>query len=247
MFNKFLVFVKSLLDIQEDNLLGLPCVYNGSVHPVLYNPCKEGTVDRIYDKLDSVSDNETICFLAYIKESIVISEDDYNGDGFFNIKHDDISAFLDVSSKIIYHWLNPEDDISKSDLTLIKYIKDISPVSTYLRFGEIPEDGLSKIYAPNPDGSEGCIEVGKCPGVCCYDTVYMNERYHIILPIPYIKEYTCNDIHGYLLGNVTGVFGNSDCYVVKGNKVGVGPTGEPCVNIIGKIGAQNFKYSGKEE
>lgn len=94
----------------------------------------------------------------------------------------------------------------------------------YIRFGEIPTDGKSKIY-------NGDILVGKEKGVSVYKCIAVGNEYKIIMP--HLKYSTCVTLSGCL---------DRQAYLVSGNVVGVGSDGEPLlesIQIIKKLKLKN--------
>lgn len=97
----------------------------------------------------------------------------------------------------------------------------------YLRFGDIPFNGLSNIWLNNQI-------IGQELGVSVYDTVLMTDGWHIILP----KPITHRGIHtlNILINDKRPV------YILSGEEIGMGADGEPLLKnpkILLEI-TQNF-------
>lgn len=101
----------------------------------------------------------------------------------------------------------------------------------YIRFGEIPTDGKSKIF-------HGDIEIGTENGVSVYPAFETNNGDIVLgLNLPITK--TTLHTQQHLLE-----YDNRPCYLVKGNYVGKDTDGQPLidnVNIIRKIDSYRIK------
>lgn len=87
----------------------------------------------------------------------------------------------------------------------------------YIRFGDIPTDGKSKIY------KSGEV-VGEELGISVWHCVFANGVPCPILPDPF-NEVALADYIGHL-------FGNRKVYLVTGNVVGKGTVGEPLLENV---------------
>lgn len=92
-------------------------------------------------------------------------------------------------------------------------------IPLYIRFGEIPEDGKSKVHL----GSE---VVGVEPGLSVYETVEANNRYYPVLPDS-PNESTIGDYFGFLLESTCKV------YLVTGRRIRLnGHDNEPLLEDV---------------
>ena len=95
----------------------------------------------------------------------------------------------------------------------------------YIRFGDIPKNEHSGIYA---------IDIGKIGeeiGVSCYECIFLAGEYRIILPQN--SNIHCCATLGYFLDEY--LAGKRKAYLVKGIEVGRGKDCEPLLNHIKKI------------
>lgn len=104
----------------------------------------------------------------------------------------------------------------------------------YIRFGEIPKNERSGIYA----GDAG--KIGEEIGVSCYDCVCINEEYRVLLPsCP--SRYTCPTLHNLYDAYIGGEI---NMYIITGREVGKGTDNEPLlidVKILSIIKNKNFE------
>ena len=95
----------------------------------------------------------------------------------------------------------------------------------YIRIGEIPDNGKSKIH-------RGDAILGEEPGVSVWEAVELNGKYRILIPNP------CN---AYAMGDLDSTFLKSHYYSAKavyeleGDVVGTGTDGEPLLANIRSI------------
>lgn len=108
----------------------------------------------------------------------------------------------------------------------------------YIRVGEIPENEISHIH-------NGDAIIGEEKGVSVYDTIEIDGKYRIVMPLPF-KEGQGNT-YETLIQNVTEcrfkINEPRKVYLVSGNEVGVGRDNEPVlknVKIIKDI-TEDFK------
>lgn len=111
----------------------------------------------------------------------------------------------------------------------------------YIRIGELPRDGKSKIYQWVDEAHSSRVEVGEEAGISVYEaTKVKNEWYCIIPENTEHGKSTIDTIH-YLIEEI--INGNKPVYLVTGDEVGEGYDGEPVivnVNIIEDI-SYDFK------
>jgi hypothetical protein len=108
----------------------------------------------------------------------------------------------------------------------------------YIRVGELPEDGKSKIHF------RGEV-VGEEIGVSVWHTMLVDSKYCIVIPNP-CNEDTVDDVHGNLLQVICF---DRPVYLVTGEEIGKGSDGEPVlqnVKIIEDI-TSHFAYLKKRE
>lgn len=89
----------------------------------------------------------------------------------------------------------------------------------YLRFGDIPENGKSKIWR-----GEECI--GEEEGVSVYEIKFDKDKHiSICLPFPFHRD---------TLDTLTALtkYDNRPCYIVTGEYVGKGTDGEPLISNV---------------
>lgn len=93
-------------------------------------------------------------------------------------------------------------------------------MTKYLRFGEIPENGKSKIWR-----GEECI--GEEEGVSVYEIKYDKEKniFSVCLPFPFHRD-TLDTLC------VLTKYDNRPCYTVTGEYVGKGTDGEPLISNV---------------
>ena len=92
----------------------------------------------------------------------------------------------------------------------------------FIRFGEIPTDGISGIY----DGDLG--RVGSELGVCCFDCIERGENYFIVMPM--LKSASLNyDLEGFIESAEIGI---KKIYLVDGDLVGRATFNEPCLKNV---------------
>lgn len=92
-------------------------------------------------------------------------------------------------------------------------------IPVYIRFGEIPEDGHSKIYL----GSE---KVGEEAGVSVYEAVFADNRYYPKLP-DNPTESAITDFYEFLLDS------DRKVYLVIGNRIRInGKDNEPLLENV---------------
>ena len=86
----------------------------------------------------------------------------------------------------------------------------------YIRIGELPEDGKSKIWRSGE-------QIGEENGISCYECMFSNERWNIILPSP-INEAKILSLYGLLsqLGLLYKVTDLQKAYLVEGELIGHG-------------------------
>lgn len=92
----------------------------------------------------------------------------------------------------------------------------------YIRFGEIPPTGRSRIH-------RGDAIIGEELGVSVWDCLYKNGRYHIVVPNP-ITMNTLPDIEARL--EKADYFQDVPVYLVNGVEVGTGSDGEPVLTDV---------------
>lgn len=98
----------------------------------------------------------------------------------------------------------------------------------YIRFGEIPKNERSGIYA----GDAG--KIGEEIGVSCYDCVCEDGKYRILLPLN-SNMHNCATL-GYLLNEYLG--GERKAFLITGLEIGKGKDNEPLlknINILREI------------
>ena len=107
----------------------------------------------------------------------------------------------------------------------------------FIRFGEIPTDGRSRIHR------NGERVVGIECGVSVYDAVKVRGKWSAVLPNP-CTECTVDTMHGILLSNVRNA-DNKNVYIVTGDIVGYGSDGEPLIRnieIVERLDDYYFRY-----
>ena len=102
----------------------------------------------------------------------------------------------------------------------------------YIRFGDIPKDGKSKVYRSGEVVKEEM-------GVSVWDCVFANDVPYPILPKGY-NETSVSDYIGYL-------FGNKEVYLVTGREIGTGAVGEPLLENITVIREYTDDYECLKE
>lgn len=91
--------------------------------------------------------------------------------------------------------------------------------ATYIRFGEIPTDEVSKIWC-----GEKCI--GEEAGVSVYDAkIYDNGAVALCVPTPFIQD-TLDTLYKLVL------YDTCPTYLVAGDCVGKGHDGEPVIKNV---------------
>lgn len=108
----------------------------------------------------------------------------------------------------------------------------------YIRFGEIPKDGFSKIH-------RGDMIIGSEPGVSVYDCCQKRNKLMICIPNP-IHPFTMDTIKDFETDILMSC--GKKIYLVTGEIVGFGSDGEPClknVKIIKDITSE-FKTDHRE-
>lgn len=107
----------------------------------------------------------------------------------------------------------------------------LATIPVYIRFGEIPEDGKSKIYLGDDDSN-------KEMGVSVWECIFVDNMYYPILPKE-ANENSVNDYFSMLFDTKRSV------YLVTGDKLrGEGQSREPLltnVKIIKNLTTQ-YKY-----
>lgn len=97
----------------------------------------------------------------------------------------------------------------------------------YIRIGEIPQNETSSIY-------RGDNIIGKENGVSVYNCVEINNKYHIVMPIP-LKEGQ-GSTYEIFIQTITQcrfkIDNPSKVYLVTGDEVGVGNDNEPTLKNI---------------
>lgn len=97
----------------------------------------------------------------------------------------------------------------------------------YIRIGEIPQNETSSIY-------RGDNIIGKENGVSVYNCVEINNKYHIVMPIP-LKEGQ-GSTYEIFIQSITQcrfkIDNPSKVYLVTGDEVGVGNDNEPTLKNI---------------
>jgi len=102
-------------------------------------------------------------------------------------------------------------------------------VNHYIRFGEIPKDEMSGIWHHG-------VFAGKELGVSVYSCVEINNKYHIIIPLP-CSEDTISTLHSFLTD------ADRNVYLVSGDVVGYGSDNEPLlknIHIINDISKETY-------
>lgn len=100
----------------------------------------------------------------------------------------------------------------------------------YIRFKDIPEDEISRIY----DGDLGCV--GEELGVCCYECIEENGIYRIIAPS------ICNGVFVDLCHFTSSLLDEYiKCYLIEGDVVGTGTYNEPVVKNVKIIKELKYK------
>ena len=96
----------------------------------------------------------------------------------------------------------------------------------YIRIGELPEDGKSKIWRSGE-------QIGEENGISCYECMFSNERWNIILPSP-INEAKILSLYGLLsqLGLLYKVTDPQKAYLVEGELIGHGTDNEPLLKNV---------------
>ena len=98
----------------------------------------------------------------------------------------------------------------------------------YLRFGDIPENERSKIWA-------GEYSVGEEEGVSVYDVkIGEDGRVSICLPLPFNRD--TFDTFRMLVE-----YSDRKCYLVDGEYVGIGNDGEPLIKNVKVIREVEFR------
>lgn len=92
----------------------------------------------------------------------------------------------------------------------------------YIRFGDIPENERSGIYR----GDEG--KVGEEIGVSCYEFIFLDGRYRILLPLN-ANIHICATL-GHLIDEYLG--GSRKVFLIIGDEVGRGKDNEPLLNNV---------------
>lgn len=98
----------------------------------------------------------------------------------------------------------------------------------YIRFGEIPKNERSGIYA----GDAG--KIGEEIGVSCYECVFLDGRYRILLPLN-ANIHVCATL-GHLIDEYLG--GGRKIFLITGKEIGKGKDNEPLlknINILKEI------------
>jgi hypothetical protein len=117
----------------------------------------------------------------------------------------------------------------------------LEEVKEYIRFGEIPEDERSK--RGNGIVGDGYEVAGKEEGVSVWNTVIIDNKYHLVAPHP--TQYTYGDFcSGAFPDNCYGCDKSIKIYVVKGDEVGKGADNEPLlknVKIVKELPYDYFK------
>ena len=88
----------------------------------------------------------------------------------------------------------------------------------YIRFGEIPEDERSGTYWRG-ERKPGCLD-----GVSCYECTPDRK---LVFPSP-MTEHTADTFYGFFAYGKQ----NRPVYLVKGDRVGTGPDGEPLIRNV---------------
>lgn len=105
---------------------------------------------------------------------------------------------------------------NKSDWTLVE---EEPEMTKYLRFGDIPENGKSKIWR-----GEECV--GEEEGVSVYEIKFDKDKHiSICLPFPFHRD-TLDTL------TVLTKYDNRPCYIVTGEYVGKGTDGEPLISNV---------------
>jgi hypothetical protein len=92
----------------------------------------------------------------------------------------------------------------------------------YIRFGEIPVDEISGIYA----GDRG--RVGSEVGVCCYDCIEKDGYYFIVMPM--LKTASLNYDFESFVEDLE--LGDTKAYLIDGDLVGKATFQEPCLKNV---------------
>lgn len=91
----------------------------------------------------------------------------------------------------------------------------------YIRFSDIPENGVSGIWHDDAKVSEE-------KGVSVYDAIMIDGQWRIVLPFPLKKEVGF-DLYNFIARMKTE---NIPMYLVQGDEVGKGLTNEPLLKNI---------------
>lgn len=92
----------------------------------------------------------------------------------------------------------------------------------YIRLGEIPEDGFSKIH-------RGDAIMGLEPGVSVYDCCQRRGKWMICIPNP-IHPFTMDTLKDFESDVINS--NSRKIYLVTGTYVGDGSDGEPCLKDV---------------
>ena len=89
----------------------------------------------------------------------------------------------------------------------------------FIRFGDLPESGKSKIYFHGQ-------EIGEEEGVSVYPAFYdLSDKLYIGISLPITKD---------TLGTFQSLveYDNRPCYLVSGEQIGTGTDGEPLIKDV---------------
>lgn len=100
----------------------------------------------------------------------------------------------------------------------------------YIRFGEIPKNERSGIYA----GDAG--KIGEEIGVSCYECIFLDGKYRILLPLN-SNIHSCATL-GYLINEYLG--GDRKVFLITGIETGKGKDNEPLLKNVKILKEINF-------
>lgn len=98
----------------------------------------------------------------------------------------------------------------------------------YLRIGDFPQDGKSKIYQWNDKEHSSRTVVGEEKGISVYKTTKVSDRWKVILPNN--PSSSTIDTFKYLQSAVLN--NQKFAYIVTGDEIGIGYDGEPVITNI---------------
>lgn len=100
----------------------------------------------------------------------------------------------------------------------------------YIRIGELPQDGKSKIYQWKDKAHTLRTVVGEEAGVSVYEAAKVGNEWHCIIPENAEHGKSTIDTIHYLTEEI--INGNKPVYLVTGDEVGKGYDGEPVITNV---------------